>query len=280
MTPCLRSGAFEKAFFDQYPAVTNGTAMDFPTIAAATAAGKAGDYAADGSGYTSSGSITEYVKGYTATGAGVAGKGAFITRDNAYDAWVLKINDTADAQVNEDKAYVQHRILLKRAYAQWTWTTEDLVGNPAVDVVRASSASDYATYINASDNLKIQTAEMGAAWSLSTAKARSGTMQYFPQLFRTINECYNDVITKTLALGKGSAVSSSTQVQLTSAQLDARGAAGLTQAVVTAASGLTKDYLTAALAANVATADKTQATADKDRAVTAQTLAKNNLKTA
>jgi len=107
-------------------------------------------------------------------------------------------------------------------------------------------------------------------------------VQYFPQLFRTINDAYNDVITKTGLLGTGAAVGSTTQAKLTSAQLVARGAAGssLTTTIANAASGLTKDYLLASIAANEATADKTQATADKGRAIAAQTLANNNMKTA
>lgn len=255
-------------------------------VAAATVAGKPGDFAADGSGYTSSSAIQAYVKAYTASSAGAVGKGLFATRDTAYDNWVAKINDTADAQIKEDKAYVQHRALLKRAYASWAWTTEDVTNTPAVDVVKASTDAAFATYIDAADNNKIKSAKLGATWSATTAVARGATGQtditnrYFPQLFRSVNLLYNDVITKTLALGTAAIGAATTQSKMTSAQVITRGGAGLTSAIVTASSGLTKDYLTASLAANVATADKAQSLADKTRAATAQGLAKTALTTA
>jgi len=82
---CLRTGGFEKAYYDKYVG-SKGIAGAFPANAAINAGadtGKAGDVAADGgaapSAYTTTSAIPPFVKGYAATTAGTASTGAGAT---------------------------------------------------------------------------------------------------------------------------------------------------------------------------------------------------------
>jgi len=235
--PCLRSGSLEKAYSAAYPGTQGTEDATFPIASSAALVGKLGDFAADGSGYTAAGSISDYVAAATASTAGTAATSLYKARDDAYTAWLAKVQLTADAIVNENRANVEYKKLqtLASAYTAYTAGTTKLgaAGSQALVVENAiqKKQDDLDALGKAADKLA-NAAAAAAAMSASAMVTLGGQLK-----------------DETAAFTK------------------AKG-----DSVIAAATGLTKKYLEASWNYNKAVTKATQATADKDRAIKAQGL--------
>lgn len=237
LMPCLRSDAFEKAYSVAYPGVQGTEDATFVIASNVSAVGKLGDFSADGSGYTAAGSISAYVAAATASTAGTAATSLYKARDDAYATWLVKVKETADAIVNENRATVEYKKLqlLAGAYTAFTagGTKQGAVGSQArvVEDAIQKKQDDLDALGKAADKL----ANNAAAAAAMSASAMV-----------TLGQKLKDE-TADFTKVKG-------------------------DSVISAATGLTKAYLQAAWNYNKAVTKLTQATADKDRAIKAQGL--------
>jgi hypothetical protein len=269
LVPCLRTGSLEAAYSAAYPGKQGTPNATFPKTAV-TLVGKIGDFGAGaaynfatpadgaknawtGLGYTNDSTytattVTDYVAAATVSTAGTAADGLYLVRDNAYDAWLAKVKLTADAIVTENVSKVEYDrlVVLSGAYTAFTagGTKQGAVGSQAriVEDAIQKQADDSAAKGVAIDRIATATGGTAAAMSQADMVALGDKMISTNAAFGTDNV-------------KGNAI-------------------------LAAATLLTKAYFQAAWNYNKNKVKADQATADKDRAVKARGLTAAALKKA